>query len=330
MVLQNSGRYKADRSDNADGGWAKKSEDSSEARLQRSVINDELDLLYGFDRYKEPAERVGWLINMHPADILDESKKLISAVDYYFLQDDGSRFKVSLPFRPYFYIVTKKECEREVSAYLTRKHFGTLASVETVYKEDLDLPNHLVGLKCSCLKLSFHSTQDLMKVRREIMPRVRKNREREKSSSAYTALLTSHLGGDDNPGGRAAGGKKINDQMDNIIDIREYDVPYHVRVAIDKKIHVGHWYSVQGRGSMAPIITQRDDLLERPDPVVLAFDIETTKLPLKFPDAETDSVMMISYMIDGQGYLITNHEIISKGYLETFTIPLQTPFTPLS
>ena len=33
---------------------------------------------------------------------------------------------------------------------------------------------------------------------------------------------------------------------------------------------------------------------------MLAFDIETTKLPLKFPDAETDSVMMISYMIDGQ------------------------------
>lgn len=36
------------------------------------------------------------------------------------------------------------------------------------------------------------------------------------------------------------------------------------------------------------------------DPVVLAFDIETTKLPLKFPDAQTDQIMMISYMIDAQ------------------------------
>jgi DNA polymerase epsilon subunit 1 len=36
------------------------------------------------------------------------------------------------------------------------------------------------------------------------------------------------------------------------------------------------------------------------DPVVLAFDIETTKLPLKFPDSSIDSIMMISYMIDGQ------------------------------
>ena len=36
------------------------------------------------------------------------------------------------------------------------------------------------------------------------------------------------------------------------------------------------------------------------DPVVLAFDIETTKLPLKFPDSSMDQIMMISYMIDGQ------------------------------
>lgn len=70
----------------------------------------------------------------------------------------------------------------------------------------------------------------------------------------------------------------------------------------------------------------------------MAFDIETTKLPLKFPDPASDSIMMISYMIDGQvtssdclyvtmvtlvsmttvtiviscfqGYLITNREVI--------------------
>lgn len=45
--------------------------------------------------------------------------------------------------------------------------------------------------------------------------------------------------------------------------------------------------------------------------MVLAFDIETTKLPLKFPDAAIDQIMMISYMIDGQGYLIVNREIVS-------------------
>lgn len=53
--------------------------------------------------------------------------------------------------------------------------------------------------------------------------------------------------------------------------------------------------------SEPPQITLRSDLIERPEPIVLAFDIETTKLPLKFPDAATDQIMMISYMIDGQG-----------------------------
>jgi DNA polymerase epsilon subunit 1 len=44
---------------------------------------------------------------------------------------------------------------------------------------------------------------------------------------------------------------------------------------------------------------------------VMAYDIETTKQPLKFPDQQTDQIMMISYMIDGQGYLITNREIVA-------------------
>lgn len=59
-------------------------------------------------------------------------------------------------------------------------------------------------------------------------------------------------------------------------------------------------------------LTCLEDRLQRADPVVLAFDIETTKLPLKFPDSVTDQIMMISYMIDGQGFLITNREIISE------------------
>lgn len=55
-----------------------------------------------------------------------------------------------------------------------------------------------------------------------------------------------------------------------------------------------------------------EERLTRADPVVLAFDIETTKLPLKFPDSVIDQIMMISYMIDGQGFLITNREIVSE------------------
>ncbi|XP_075389510.1 DNA polymerase epsilon catalytic subunit A isoform X1 [Tenrec ecaudatus] len=315
MVLTNSGRRRAEPSADGEGGRDDGSSSSTSAikRLERSQWTDKMDLRFGFERLKEPGEKTGWLINMHPTEVLDEDKRVVSAVDYYFIQDDGSRFKVALPYRPYFYIATRKGCEREVSSFLSKKFQGKIAKVETVPKEDLDLPNHLVGLKRNYIKLSFNTVEDLVKVRREISPAVRKNREREHASDTYTSMLSSVLQGSGVINDEEEASKKIADQMDNIVDMREYDVPYHIRLSIDLKIHVAHWYNIRYRGSASPVeITRRDDLVERPDPVVLAFDIETTKLPLKFPDAETDQIMMISYMIDGQGYLITNREIVSE------------------
>lgn len=93
--------------------------------------------------------------------------------------------------------------------------------------------------------------------------------------------------------------------------MREYDVPYHVRVAIDADIRVGKWYTVESKNQHI-VLTEIPERIARADPVVLAYDIETTKLPLKFPDASFDKIMMISYMIDGEGFLITNREIVSQ------------------
>ena len=41
-------------------------EDSTEKRVQRARLNDEIDQKFGYERYKDPQEKVGWLINMHP------------------------------------------------------------------------------------------------------------------------------------------------------------------------------------------------------------------------------------------------------------------------
>ncbi|CAN1252331.1 DNA polymerase epsilon catalytic subunit A [Linum perenne] len=60
------------------------------------------------------------------------------------------------------------------------------------------------------------------------------------------------------------------------------------------------------------MLEKRADRLQRAEVRVCAFDIETTKSKLKFPDAEVDSVMMISYMIDGHGYLIINRECVGE------------------
>ena len=51
---------------------------------------------------------------------------------------------------------------------------------------------------------------------------------------------------------------------------------------------------------------------KKANPVALAFDIECTKAPLKFPDAAFDQIFMISYMVDGMGYLIISREIVSE------------------
>ena len=77
------------------------------------------------------------------------------------------------------------------------------------------------------------------------------------------------------------------------------------------KIFCGLWYTVQSKGFNIIKLLTRDDIMQPPEPIVLAFDIETTKLPLKFPDSSFDQIMMISYMIDGRGYLINNREIIA-------------------
>ena len=72
-----------------------------------------------------------------------------------------------------------------------------------------------------------------------------------------------------------------------------------ITTLIITEIRIGLWYDVKVSPTDVQI-TRQMERVARADPVVLAFDIETTKLPLKFPDAAIDSVMMISYMIDGQ------------------------------
>lgn len=47
-----------------------------------------------------------------------------------------------------------------------------------------------MGLKRNYIKLSFNTVDDLVKVRREISPAVKKNRERDQASDTYTSMLS--------------------------------------------------------------------------------------------------------------------------------------------
>jgi DNA polymerase epsilon subunit 1 len=105
----------------------------------------------------------------------------------------------------------------------------------------------------------------------------------------------------------------VLDPLMCLTDIREYDVPYTMRVAIDLDIRVGAWYIVSPISGMDICeVDWQKDFLELCEPRILAFDIECEKSPLKFPNAENDKIFMISYMVANQGYLIINREIVSK------------------
>lgn len=46
--------------------FSTRDEGSAVKRLERSQFTDEMDSRFGFDRMKEPGEKTGWLVNMHP------------------------------------------------------------------------------------------------------------------------------------------------------------------------------------------------------------------------------------------------------------------------
>jgi DNA polymerase epsilon subunit 1 len=134
------------------------------------------------------------------------------------------------------------------------------------------------------------------------------------------------------------GGTAALDPLGQLQDLREYDVPYVVRVCTDLNIRAGTWYTVELQDATAHATAAATDLdtlakgeqiehdggvrLVDPDheqkanPTFLAFDIECTKPPLKFPSAEVDEIFMISYMVTtatgSQGYLICSRSVVSQ------------------
>ncbi|KAE8270465.1 hypothetical protein A4X09_0g1860 [Tilletia walkeri] len=323
-----------------------------EERFQDVHTRDTIDVSLGFERLEHGATQEAWLVNMHPTLLRDEDgghPTGKSAVDFYFIDDIGSSFKVTLPFQPYFLIGCRPGTETFVEEWLRRKYgaetINALATVERVRKTDLSMPNHLLGYTRTYIRLNFHNVHDLLTVRREILPLAQEGGKRLDAVDTYADVLSAangsgaaavDIGMDEDEyvfggesradGGSTAESSKVAardrakrlgaDPERCIIDIREYDVPYYLRVAIDMNIRVGLWYRVElpsATNSLAhPSLVLVPERVKRAEPVVLAFDIETTKAPLKFPDAEQDIIMMISYMIDGQGFLIVNREIVSE------------------
>jgi DNA polymerase epsilon subunit 1 len=154
------------------------------------------DTRMGFGPLEETTERIGYLYQMLPAVITSEDRLEHSALDMYFIQQDGEVFKGTLAFDPYFFVAMRfadgdapapgqgaedsgpSGIVKEVLAFLEKKFEGLLASVSLVAKEDLEMPNHLSGRLRTYIKLSFRAVADLMAVRRVLQPMIERNARR--------------------------------------------------------------------------------------------------------------------------------------------------------
>ena len=209
---------------------------------------------------------------------------------------------------------SSSQIANDLASHLPKK-FKNIARIEKIKKEDLTLPNHLIGLKRTFLKVFFHNQDDLSSTVRDIQRIVSRNKQRANEDTTFKQLMTDHMSNQKCSLKQKT--EEFQDPLYYITDIFEYDMAYQVRVSIDTEIKCGVWYEVIMETGSLPIFTQRRDIETQYEQVVLAYDIETTKLPLKFPLVEIDQIMMISYMVDGQGFLITNREIVA-GDVEDF------------
>ena len=153
----------------------------STIRSTEASVNDErreatrlahaIDESMGFVRYESGKKKIGWLCNMHSTSIEDEKVPGgRAAVDYYFIQDDGATFKATVEYDPYFLIAVKKRKEAEVEEWCRRKFDGLVKSIQRIDKEDLQMPNHLLGYRRKFLRLNFANVNDLLNVRKSVLP----------------------------------------------------------------------------------------------------------------------------------------------------------------
>ncbi len=146
----------------------------------------------GFARYETGRRKEGWLVNVQPTAIEDERIPAgRSALDCYFLEHDGSTFKATVEYEPYFLIAVKRGHESEVEEWLKRvPGDGVVKSITKQEKDDLSMPNHLLGYKRTYMQLKFANVNDLMAARRDIMPIAEKNKKNMNAMDAYAEVAT--------------------------------------------------------------------------------------------------------------------------------------------
>ncbi len=80
---------------------------STDERWERQALANRIDDNMGFARYEAGRKREGWLVNVQPTGIEDSRVPGgfgRSALDCYFIEEDGATFKATVEYEPYFLI----------------------------------------------------------------------------------------------------------------------------------------------------------------------------------------------------------------------------------
>lgn len=165
---------------------------SADERWERTRLAHGIDENMGFARHEAGKRREGWLVNVQPTGIEDERiPGGRAALDCYFIEEDGGTFKATVEYDPYFLIAVRKGRESEVEEWIKRvPGGGVVKTVKRVEKEDLQMPNHLLGYRRTFLQLRFANVQDLMAARKDIMPIAEKNRKNMNAMDTYAEVAT--------------------------------------------------------------------------------------------------------------------------------------------
>ncbi|CDR97363.1 DNA polymerase family B, exonuclease domain containing protein, putative [Babesia bigemina] len=290
-----------------------------------------------------------------PKNATESSGKVArTALALYFVSEDGSEWHTAVVHAPYFYVSVVGDYHVDavidfLNAKFSSNNVGP-ALLEHCNRVDLSLPNHIErfdpqtgrpmhGIR-NLIKISFNTIDQLEKAR-SVVQALKRDAEKAQrvpdggsgsfSGSAsgtqfvtddytlqqYEAASLSGLG----LGSAVTRDSIANDEggkdaecLSHLGDIYEHDVKYVNRVAIDLSIRCGTWYEVERLPDAVRLTALNKAAL--PPVNVFAWDIECYKAPLKFPDVETDEIILISIMFNGQGYLIVNRCVVAQDISE--------------
>ncbi|EJW05242.1 hypothetical protein EDEG_00707 [Edhazardia aedis USNM 41457] len=270
---------------------------------------------FGYTELPPFIKKEGYLLN-----ISLESNSSGVYFNLYFVTE-SEKFCVKKRHFPSFLV---ESMNNHVMSELIKKEFCTsIERVEIVQRIDPTESNHLNKkpkeyLRVFCFdeqkhKMLVNDLKKLAKYRRKTKSDdiyIEKDEDEEDKFYKMYKTLDDYLAFEDF---KIFFDKTENDilTIDNLlIDIAEFDIPYEIDFLSTNNIRIGKYYFIS-KNDVDIYISESSQILP-PKLVVLAFDIEVTKDPLKFPCAEKDEIVMISFVVNGEGFLLTNREFVSE------------------